>query len=305
MANSGSAFAQAAFSSYGYNDRSKLITSNRYLGAEITDTRNPVDAEQRGYLYDPIGNRTQAAQAGVATGYTANNVNQYTAIAGPEPGTPIFDSDGNMLSDHQGMSFTYNAENRLIQAQPAVPVEGDTRVEYVYDYMGRRVQKLVSTYSSATWQQTKEELFVYNGWNLVKKIETPQGQSDIDTYYVWGLDLSQSEQGAGGVGGLVASVQGSLTYHYLYDANGNVGQVINALDGSVAAHYEYDPYGNEVHAVGPMASGNPYRFSTKYFDAETNLYYYGYRYYSPELGRWISRDPIEEDGGFNLYGTLN
>ncbi|MBQ7478876.1 MAG: hypothetical protein IJT01_08240, partial [Selenomonadaceae bacterium] len=42
-------------------------------------------------------------------------------------------------------------------------------------------------------------------------------------------------------------------------------------------------------------------FSTKYYDAETGLYYYGYRYYSPDLGRWLTRDPIEEDGGDNLY----
>ena len=44
--------------------------------------------------------------------------------------------------------------------------------------------------------------------------------------------------------------------------------------------------------------------STKYFDDETELAYYGYRYYSPEMGRWISRDPIGEDGGANLYGFV-
>ena len=44
-----------------------------------------------------------------------------------------------------------------------------------------------------------------------------------------------------------------------------------------------------------------HRFSTKYYDAETGLYYYGYRFYSPALMRWLNRDPIEEDGGVNLY----
>ena len=48
----------------------------------------------------------------------------------------------------------------------------------------------------------------------------------------------------------------------------------------------------------------PFRFSTKYFDTETSLYYYGYRFYSPMQGRWLSRDPIEEDGGLNLYGFV-
>jgi RHS repeat-associated protein len=52
------------------------------------------------------------------------------------------------------------------------------------------------------------------------------------------------------------------------------------------------------------AQNNPFRFSTKYVDAETGLYYYGYRYYSVELGRWWTRDPIGERGGFNLYGFV-
>ena len=43
---------------------------------------------------------------------------------------------------------------------------------------------------------------------------------------------------------------------------------------------------------------------SKYFDTETGLYYYGYRYYDPETGRWLSRDPLEEEGGINLYEFL-
>lgn len=42
-------------------------------------------------------------------------------------------------------------------------------------------------------------------------------------------------------------------------------------------------------------------FSTKYFDEETSLYYYGYRYYDPNLGRWLNRDPIQENGSLNIY----
>jgi len=45
--------------------------------------------------------------------------------------------------------------------------------------------------------------------------------------------------------------------------------------------------------------------STKYFDDESELAYYGYRYYSPEMGRWVSRDPIQERAGHNLYGFVN
>lgn len=52
---------------------------------------------------------------------------------------------------------------------------------------------------------------------------------------------------------------------------------------------------------GSLSNLFRHRFSTKYFDAETGLYYYGYRFYSPQLMRWMNRDPIDEDGGINLY----
>ena len=56
-----------------------------------------------------------------------------------------------------------------------------------------------------------------------------------------------------------------------------------------------------IHSSGPYKDANPFRFSTKWFDAQTDLGYWGYRYYSPRLGRWISRDPIGEMSGVNLF----
>ena len=50
---------------------------------------------------------------------------------------------------------------------------------------------------------------------------------------------------------------------------------------------------------------NPFRFSTKYIDSETSLAYFGYRYYNPDTGRWINRDPIGEMGGANLYLAIS
>ncbi len=91
-------------------------------------------------------------------------------------------------------------------------------------------------------------------------------------------------------------IEGPAVRYVLPDANGNVGQFIDAATNAVAAHYEYDPFGNVTYASGVAAEDNPFRFSTKYHDDETNLVYYGYRYYSPELGRWLTRDPVDELG---------
>ena len=72
-------------------------------------------------------------------------------------------------------------------------------------------------------------------------------------------------------------------------------------NGTLAPRYGYGPFGEVVRASGPMAGQNPFQFSTKYTDQETGLNYYGYRYYNPSTGRWISRDPIGEAGGMNVY----
>jgi RHS repeat-associated protein len=61
------------------------------------------------------------------------------------------------------------------------------------------------------------------------------------------------------------------------------------------------PFGEVIRATGPMAKANPLRFSTKYQDDETDLLYYGYRYYNASAGGWLSRDPLEDQAGGNLY----
>jgi RHS repeat-associated protein len=97
----------------------------------------------------------------------------------------------------------------------------------------------------------------------------------------------------------------SITSNYFptYDGNGNVSEYLDST-GTVVAHYEYDPFGKTTVATGPKANDFAHRFSTKPLDATTGLYYYGYRFYDPETGRWPSRDPIEERGGVNLYGFV-
>src|SRR5258706_16135038 len=120
--------------------------------------------------------------------------------------------------------------------------------------------------------------------------------------YTWGPSLG------GGIGGLLSITDHSdsahpATYYPFYDGNGNVMGLTNS-SGAVVASYEYDPFGNLLDSTGPAADVNPFLFSTKYYDKDTRLYDYGLRYYSPELQRWLSRDPIQEDGGLNVYAFV-
>ncbi|WP_144686707.1 RHS repeat domain-containing protein [Desulfobotulus alkaliphilus] len=296
----GLAFVKDNFNLYTYNPRSEVTASRSFEGEDISDLNQALSERFREYSYDPMGNRRAATLGPEALEYSSNPLNQYTAVTGLASIT--HDADGN-FKEMGDRVFVWNAENRLIRTEPKAAAAGDSRTEYAYDYMGRRVQKISYLFDGTDWVKEEERLFVYQGWNLIEEIRLGEGKEE-SRYFVWGLDLSQSLQGAGGVGGLLAMVEEGGSHLYTFDANGNVGQVVKTSDGSLAAAYEYDPFGRLTASSGGMAEVNPFRFSTKYFDGESGFYYYGYRYYAVELGRWISRDPIEEEGGINLYGFV-
>lgn len=94
------------------------------------------------------------------------------------------------------------------------------------------------------------------------------------------------------------------SYYPCYDANGNITDYV-ATNGAVAAHYEYSPFGEIVVQSGDQSDAFTHRFSTKPWCEVTGMSEYELRMYSPVLGRWLSRDPIEENGGINLYGFLD
>jgi len=180
-------------------------------------------------------------------------------------------------------------------------------LEFKYDYLGRRVQKR-SENLSAIPNTDVYRRYLYDGDNLVAEFDaTATTCGNLVRSYTWGLDLAGSLAATGGVGALIQITDhnpggSAASYFPTFDGNGNVASLLNAADGTVAAAYEYSPFGELLRCAGSYAMSNPFRFSTKFTDDESGLVYYGARYYSPGLGRFINRDPIEEGGGLNLYG---
>jgi RHS repeat-associated protein len=174
------------------------------------------------------------------------------------------------------------------------------KLEFAYDSQSRRIQKKVYDWQTDHWSQITDLRFIYDGWNLLAEVGTT---GSVVRSYVWGLDLSGSAQGAGGIGGLLFSASSApqAVNFYAFDGNGNVAALLNADSGQPTAFYEYSPFGDLIRTTGSMAKSNPFRFSAKYTDDETGLLYYGYRYYQSSTGRWLSRDPIGERGGVNRY----
>jgi len=233
------------------------------------------------------------------------------------PATPevfTYDADGNLTSDGR-WTYTWDGENRLVEMKRDAASPSGARIWLVFEYdaQGRRIRKTVSTNAGGGWVEQTDAVFLYDGWNVMAELDANAAKARLRTY-VWGIDLSGSLQGAGGVGGLLWVNNYQTAYqeetlptgvHFVvYDGNGNVMALVKAADATVSGRYEYGPFAEPVRVGGALAKAQPFRFSTKWTDAESGLVYYGYRYYSPMAARWMGRDPIEEGGGPNLYATV-
>jgi RHS repeat-associated protein len=234
--------------------------------------------------------------------YGRHSTNTVTVSIATNNAAYQYDGNGNLTND--GLrSFAYDDENQLIQ----VWVANQWFSQFAYDGKMRRRIRQEFTWQSSGWVQTNEVYYVYDG-NVV--IQERNINNLPTTTYTRGKDLSGSQEGAGGIGGLLAmtlntapgsSSSNSMFYHS--DGNGNVTMLINSSQ-YIVAKYLYDAFGNVLSAAGSLAQQNLYRFSSKEAHLNSGLIYYLYRYYDPNLQRWSNRDPMEETGGVNLYSFV-
>lgn len=213
--------------------------------------------------------------------YVPKNVEVYT-----------YDDDGNLTTDGR-WNYTWDAENRLssMDAIAAAPVAAKLRLEFAYDYMGRRIQKKVYVWNvpTSSYQLQSTTKFVYDDWNLIAEMDAG---GNLQRNYSWSSEM------------LLLGTSSDV-YHMIYDGNQNITGLIQASTGLAAASYDYDAFGRILKSLGDYASQNPLRFGGQYMDAESGLLYYGHRYYNPDTARWIGRDPMGEDAGNHLYRFAN
>ncbi len=264
--------SSAVTDSFAYNGRSELSSSTG------------VD-----YTYDNIGNRHLILSGGVSNMYTTNRLNQYTVIHSAQYGmlTPEYDRAGNQtkLRTTKGTwNVTYDANNRPVQFTSG---NGSTVIDCAYDYMGRRISKKVTRYDNVV----EHRRFIYRGYLQIGAYDVNTGEFD---YF---LLRDPTEPVATRPLGIRI---GADWYAYGIDLTKNVCELFDAA-GAIATRYDYTPYG-QVTATGNVAQ--PIQWSSEFADTDLDLIYYNYRHYNPRDGRWISRDPIGEKGGYNLYGFV-
>jgi len=296
--------------SYSVNNLNQIVSrdypgTNDVIGAALANNAVTVNGQAAfhkwEYFRGTVGTNNANAPAWLTASVASGGSSNTGSLFVPQTREQFrYDADGNLLRDGR-WNYTWDAENRLTGMTVNTTVGPQYQLTFAYDAKGRRMEKIVSLGNASTlnYQPATTNLFAYDGWKLIAELRTP---NSAHRTYTWGSDVSGSMQGAGGVGGLLeVSYYGSATTNCFpaFDGNGNVAALVNAADGTTLANYEYGPFGEVIRATGPMARANPIRFSTKYDDDESDLLYYGYRYYKPSTGAWPNRDPIGEPG-FNL-----
>jgi RHS repeat-associated protein len=301
-----------------------LVRSQDAVGVEVNESSVPVTNQEGFHRAEATATNTDGAwtDLNITSPVGQNSVTGHRWLQpavfspGNDAGGELnnHDDDGNLTDDGR-WTYAWDAENRLASVtinQSAADLGAPKRrLEFFYDWQGRRIAKKVlstssTTLATASWNIViSDERFVYNGWNTLAVFDASGSTLTAKQTILWGLDLSGTLEGAGGVSGLLAvnTVSPQSVCYPAFDGNGNI-IAWTATNGDTLQRIDHDPFGNIVTREGVAGFEAPaWGFSTKYQDRETGLIYFGYRFYDPETGRWLSRDPIGENGGPNIYAA--
>ncbi len=199
-----------------------------------------------------------------------------------------YDPWGNLIEKRSGHSklqtFAYDCENRLVRAETLVNGKLESRGEYRYDSLGRRVAKQAEING-----QVEQKRFLWQGLRMLRE-ETP-GQSILYVYEPGSYaPLARVDQTEG---------EEQKLYYFHTDQIGTPLELTDS-DGKIVWQATYRSWGS-VEQVAVSEVDQSLRFQGQYFDSETGLHYNTYRYYAPDVGRFMSPDPIGLRGGFNLF----
>jgi RHS repeat-associated protein len=310
----------------GYDSANRLVQYQRgvlssatipYLvnpGASVaTPTTLPGANQVKTYGLDGLGNwktsnftlvNSDESTTSTAEVRSHNYVNEITSVTDTVGGTPtatpfVYDKNGNLLNDGVRI-YQYDVLNRLVQISKVA--EGTPVIAtYVYDALNRRIQKTINDLGSGMGGLTGDipagtTTYLYNGQQIA------MARDDEGTWeqaYFWGRYIDEL---------LFFSIPTDTvptTYRVLSDLLYRSTALVDTSNNVVEA-YDTDAYGNTLCYSGPgtdedwftdddVATNNPINttiFTGRLYDPESQIYYYRARYYAPQLGRFISRDPL-------------
>lgn len=257
---------------YGYDAKDRLLNAQKDNGGYM-----PPAGSQFALSYDPADNLNQIQYVpSNQTTFAVNTVNQITTINNTVQTS--YDNNGNMTKNPMFSNLQWDAENRLVKAE----ITPSTYYTFTYDGLSRRIK------ANYTQQGvTSESRYLWCGEEICQK------RNNTDT--VTGRYFDEGEWvGASG-----------LKAYYAKDHLGSVRDVLDMSTGNVIRSLDYYPNGKLKNTSGTFEPEFEFAEMQSFpFMATGGALLTYYRVYDPTLGRWLSRDPIEEAGGVNLYGYV-
>lgn len=266
--------------SYGYDLIDRLLSSTSTTPGNFA------------YAYDPLNNATTVTTPSASTNPTYNVFNQ---IATWGTLNYSYDADGNLLSGDGVKTYKWDAENRLIE----IDYVGTTNKSvFAYDGLGHRVSdsETASGTTTTTYYEWCPSMTprrpgeVPNA--LSKVVDGTVCQTRNSSQAAIRRDLPEGEY----------NVSSGQQLIYMPDQLGSVRDVLNASTGSLVQSYDYTPYGAVTRSNG--STPIDYQYARLFAHPASGLNLSANRAQDGITGRWITRDPIRENGSINLYAYV-
>ena len=217
----------------------------------------------------PVNTETNIITISATNPANQTTTHHYQITVPAASGTYSYDLNGNLTADGVN-TYEWDAANRLA----AVNEPGNLRSQFTYDGLGRRAM-IVEENNGVVTGTTN---LLWCGTQICEARD--ENNNVTKRYYPQGVQIS------------------GTSYYYTRDHLESVRE-LTGTDGAVLARYDYDPYGQQTELTGTISSD--FGYTGFYLHQPSGLELALYRGYSPGEGRWISRDPLGERGGINLY----
>lgn len=274
---------------YHYDDLYRLID---YKVGDLDFAAGTVllPLTQTQYNLDKLGNWDSKTKDGATETREHNAVNEITKI---DLADIISDDNGNLIHDPK-YNYEYDQENRLTKVSFIGALGSETAGEYRYDALSRRIIK-----KAGVNRGNKETHYFYDDARI---IEEHDPSSNPEAFYVYGNYIDE----------ILTMDRNGQTYYYHQNTLWSVAAITDAT-ANVVERVTYDAYGHPTikDALGNVltnswgtahsAIGNPWLFTGRQYNEEAGLYYYRARYYDPDKGRFLQRDPLGYMDGMNMY----
>lgn len=259
---------------YIYDDINQLI--GFFTGTLTPNILNDTISKNH-YTYDALHNRKASYEDGINNIYVTNSQNAYTAInTNGQEITYTYDANGNMLSEGS-KNFGYNFENQLIA------INGNSTITNFYDALGRRIKTVTPT-------ETTNFYFANN-----KVLENRDYTDGVQNIYIYGTWLDD----------VIAYTTPNNLYYLLNNEFGSVLAITN--QNNLLERYEYKAFGDvsyfssNFQQISNSIVQNSILFNGRMNLKDNEFLDFRARGYQVKNGRFLQKDLLSYEDGFNLY----